>query len=92
MTRVPLSILDLAPVSAGATGAQSLRDAVALAERADTLGYTRYWFAEHHLSAGVASSAPAVLTALVAARTQHLRVGSGAVLFSTTSPLLAAEQ
>ncbi|SDB93142.1 luciferase family oxidoreductase, group 1 [Sanguibacter gelidistatuariae] len=92
MTRVPLSILDLAPVSAGATGAQSLRDAVALAERADTLGYTRYWFAEHHLSAGVASSAPAVLTAIVAARTQHLRVGSGAVLFSTTSPLLAAEQ
>lgn len=92
MTRVPLSILDLAPVSAGATGAQSLRDAVALAERADALGYTRYWFAEHHLSAGVASAAPAVLAALVAGRTSHLRVGSGAVLLSTTSPLIAAEQ
>lgn len=46
MSRVPLSILDLAPVSAGATGAQTLRDSVALAERADALGYTRYWFAE----------------------------------------------
>lgn len=92
MTRVPLSILDLAPVSEGATGAQSLRDAVALAERADALGYTRYWFAEHHLSAGVASAAPAVLAALVAGRTSHLRVGSGAVLLSTTSPLVAAEQ
>ena len=92
MTRVPLSILDLAPVSEGATGAQSLRDAVALAERADALGYTRYWFAEHHLSAGVASAAPAVLAALVAGRTTHLRVGSGAVLLSTTSPLIAAEQ
>lgn len=92
MSRVPLSILDLAPVSAGATGAQTLRDAVALAERADALGYTRYWFAEHHLSAGVASSSPAVLAAIVAGRTQHLRVGTGAVLLSTTSPLVAAEQ
>jgi len=92
MSRVPLSILDLAPVSAGATGAQTLRDSVALAERADALGYTRYWFAEHHLSAGVASASPAVLAALVAGRTEHLRVGTGAVLLSTTSPLVAAEQ
>lgn len=92
MSRVPLSILDLAPVSSGSTGAQTLRDSVALAERADALGYTRYWFAEHHLSAGVASSSPAVLAALVAGRTQHLRVGTGAVLLSTTSPLVAAEQ
>jgi alkanesulfonate monooxygenase SsuD/methylene tetrahydromethanopterin reductase-like flavin-dependent oxidoreductase (luciferase family) len=92
MTRVPLSILELAPVSAGSTGAQALRDSVTLAERADTLGYTRFWFAEHHLSAGVASAAPAVLTALVAARTEHLRVGTGAVLLSTTSPLIAVEQ
>lgn len=92
MSRVPLSILDLAPVSAGATGAQTIRDSVALAERADALGYTRYWFAEHHLSAGVASASPAVLAAIVAGRTQHLRVGTGAVLLSTTSPLVAAEQ
>lgn len=92
MSRVPLSILDLAPVSAGATGAQTIRDSVALAERADELGYTRYWFAEHHLSAGVASASPAVLAAIVAGRTQHLRVGTGAVLLSTTSPLVAAEQ
>lgn len=92
MSRVPLSILDLAPVSSGSTGAQTLRDSVALAERADALGYTRYWFAEHHLSAGVASASPAVLAAIVAGRTQHLRVGTGAVLLSTTSPLVAAEQ
>lgn len=92
MSRVPLSILDLAPVSSGSSGAQTLRDSVALAERADALGYTRYWFAEHHLSAGVASASPAVLAALVASRTEHLRVGTGAVLLSTTSPLVAAEQ
>ncbi|MFJ4108231.1 LLM class flavin-dependent oxidoreductase [Oerskovia enterophila] len=91
-TRVPLSILDLAVVSEGSTGAQALRDTLDTAVRADELGYRRIWFAEHHLSPGVASASPAVLAALVAERTTRIRVGSGAVLLSTTSPLLAAEQ
>ena len=90
--RVPLSILDLAVVSEGATGAQALRDTLDTAIRADALGYRRIWFAEHHLSPGVASASPAVLAALVAERTPRIRVGSGAVLLSTTSPLIAAEQ
>ncbi|MET4225336.1 LLM class flavin-dependent oxidoreductase [Oerskovia enterophila] len=90
--RVPLSILDLAVVSEGSTGAQALRDTLDTAVRADELGYRRIWFAEHHLSPGVASASPAVLAALVAERTSRIRVGSGAVLLSTTSPLLAAEQ
>ncbi|WP_336706699.1 LLM class flavin-dependent oxidoreductase [Oerskovia sp. USHLN155] len=91
-TRVPLSILDLAVVSEGSTGAQALRDTLDTAVRADALGYRRIWFAEHHLSPGVASASPAVLAALVAERTSRIRVGSGAVLLSTTSPLIAAEQ
>ena len=91
-TRVPLSILDLAVVSEGSTGAQALRDTLDTAIRADALGYRRIWFAEHHLSPGVASASPAVLAALVAERTPRIRVGSGAVLLSTTSPLIAAEQ
>ncbi|QDW62172.1 LLM class flavin-dependent oxidoreductase [Oerskovia sp. KBS0722] len=91
-TRVPLSILDLAVVSEGSTGAQALRDTLDTAIRADALGYRRIWFAEHHLSPGVASASPAVLAALVAERTSRIRVGSGAVLLSTTSPLIAAEQ
>lgn len=91
-TRVPLSVLDLAPVSAGSTGAQALRDAVTRAQRVDALGYHRIWFAEHHLAPGVASSAPAPLAAIVAERTVRIRVGSGAVLLASTSPLLAAEQ
>lgn len=90
--RVPLSILDLAVVSEGATGAQALRETLDTAVRADALGYRRIWFAEHHLSPGVASASPAVLAALVAERTTRIRVGSGAVLLSTTSPLVAAEQ
>lgn len=92
MTRIPLSILDLAPVTQGTTGQEALRAAVEVAQAAEGAGYKRYWFAEHHLAPGVASSAPAVLSAIVAGQTSRIRVGSGAVLLSTTSPLVAAEQ
>ncbi|GEK21091.1 LLM class flavin-dependent oxidoreductase [Cellulomonas xylanilytica] len=91
-TNVPLSILELATVGAGQTGATALRASLDLAVAADRLGYHRLWFAEHHLAPGVASAAPAVLAALAAERTRRLRVGSGAVLLGTTSPLVAAEQ
>lgn len=91
-TPVPLSILELATVGAGQTGADALRATLDLAVAADRLGYRRLWFAEHHLAPGVASAAPAVLAALAAERTRRLRVGSGAVLLGTTSPLIAAEQ
>ncbi|KRD45337.1 luciferase [Cellulomonas sp. Root930] len=91
-THVPLSILELATVGVGQTGADALRATLDLAVVADHLGYRRLWFAEHHLSPGVASAAPAVLAALAAERTRRLRVGSGAVLLGTTSPLVAAEQ
>ncbi|MFI9489812.1 LLM class flavin-dependent oxidoreductase [Promicromonospora sp. NPDC052451] len=90
--RVPLSVLDLALVADGSTGAAAIQRAVALAVDLDALGYRRVWYAEHHLAPGVASAAPAVLAAAVAARTARIRVGSGAVLLSTTSPLIAAEQ
>jgi alkanesulfonate monooxygenase SsuD/methylene tetrahydromethanopterin reductase-like flavin-dependent oxidoreductase (luciferase family) len=91
-TRVPLSILDLAIVPDGATGAEAIGASLDLAVAADRLGYRRVWYAEHHLAPGVASAAPAVLAALAASRTSRIRVGSGAVLLSTTSPLVAAEQ
>ncbi|MFD6140366.1 LLM class flavin-dependent oxidoreductase [Promicromonospora sp. NPDC060271] len=90
--RVPLSVLDLALVAEGSTGVQAIQRAVSLAVDLDALGYRRVWYAEHHLAPGVASAAPAVLAAAVAARTSRIRVGSGAVLLSTTSPLVAAEQ
>ncbi|MEZ0446936.1 LLM class flavin-dependent oxidoreductase [Cellulomonas sp. ICMP 17802] len=94
MTRraVPLSVLDLAPVPAGSTGAAALRSAVDRAQRLERLGYRRVWFAEHHLAPGVASAAPGVLAALAASATSTIRVGSAAVLLGTTSPAVAAEQ
>ncbi|UGT60683.1 LLM class flavin-dependent oxidoreductase [Nocardia asteroides] len=77
-TSVPLSILDLAPISAGSTAAQALRDTIDLARQAERWGYHRYWLAEHHF-VRVASSSSVTLLGLVAAATERIRVGTGAV-------------
>jgi luciferase family oxidoreductase group 1 len=92
MTSVPLSVLDLAPVVAGSTPAQALRNALDLAVTAERLGYHRYWVAEHHNMPGVASSAPAVLLASVAGVTERIRIGSGGVMLPNHAPLVVAEQ
>ncbi|WP_405085827.1 LLM class flavin-dependent oxidoreductase [Microbispora sp. NBC_01389] len=89
MTR--LSVLDLAPISSGATARDALRNTVDLARRAEDAGYHRYWLAEHHLTPGVASSAPAVLIGAVAAATRRIRVGSGAVQLGHQTPLTVVE-
>jgi luciferase family oxidoreductase group 1 len=89
---VPLSVLDLAPVGEGATPTEALRASIALAQRADELGYTRFWVAEHHGMPGIASSAPAVLIGAVAAATERIRVGSGGVMLPNHAPLVVAEQ
>ena len=94
MTRraVPLSVLDLAPVPEGSSGADALRSAVDRAQLVERLGYRRVWYAEHHLAPGVASATPGVLAALTASATSTIRVGSAAVLLGSTSPVIAAEQ
>ena len=79
MTAVPLTVLDLVPVSSGPTAAQALRYSIDLARAAERFGYARYWFAEHHLNPGVAGTSPAVMLALTAAATSTIRLGSGAV-------------
>src|SRR5436305_15192005 len=89
---VPLSILDLSPVSAGSTGAVALRNSLDLARLADQLGYTRYWVAEHHNLPSIASSAPEIMIGQIAARTQHIRVGSGGVMLPNHAPLMVAER
>jgi luciferase family oxidoreductase group 1 len=88
----PLSVLDLAPVSSGRSSAQALQESVRLAQRAEELGYERFWVAEHHGMPGIASSAPAVLIAALAARTTRIRVGSGGVMLPNHPPLTVAEQ
>lgn len=75
---IPLSILDLAPISAGSTAQQALRNTIDLARHAESWGYHRYWLAEHHF-VKVASSSSITLIGLVAANTSRIRVGSAAV-------------
>jgi luciferase family oxidoreductase group 1 len=89
---VPLSILDLAIVGADETVAQGLEACVLTARRAEDLGYTRVWYAEHHNMAAIASSATAVLIAHIAANTDRIRLGSGGVMLPNHSPLVIAEQ
>ncbi|MEP7291151.1 MAG: LLM class flavin-dependent oxidoreductase [Chloroflexota bacterium] len=88
---IPVSILDVSPVVSGAGSAQALRNSVDLARFADARGYTRYWFAEHHNSGGIASTTPEILIAQIAHETEHLRVGSGGVMLPNHSPLKVAE-
>jgi luciferase family oxidoreductase group 1 len=87
-----LSVLDLATVASGSTPAQALRETTEMAVRAEQLGYNRFWVAEHHAMAAVASSAPAVLIAHLASATSRIRLGSGGVMLPNHSPLVIAEQ
>lgn len=89
---IPLSVLDLAPVPEGLEAGDALRNSLDLAPRAERLGYTRYWVAEHHNMPGIASSSPPVLLAHIASVTSTIRVGSGGVMLPNHSPLVVAEQ
>jgi luciferase family oxidoreductase group 1 len=89
---VPLSVLDLSPVAAGTTAGQALQNTTELARRTEELGYRRFWVAEHHNMPAIASSAPAVLIAHLAAATSSIRVGSGGVMLPNHAPLVVAEQ
>jgi luciferase family oxidoreductase group 1 len=89
---VALSILDLSPVAAGSSGAVSLRNSLDLARLADSLGFARYWVAEHHNLPSIASSAPDIMIGQIAAATERIRVGSGGVMLPNHAPLMVAER
>ena len=89
---LPLSVLDLAPVSRGSTPADALANSLRLAQAAEALGYRRLWVAEHHNMPGIASSSPPVLIAHLAAGTERIRVGSGGLMLPNHSSLAVAEQ
>jgi luciferase family oxidoreductase group 1 len=89
---VPLSVLDLSPVTTATPGSQALRNSLDLARLADRLGYTRYWVAEHHNLANIASSAPDIMIGQIAAATEVIRVGSGGVMLPNHAPLMVAER
>jgi luciferase family oxidoreductase group 1 len=90
--RVPLSILDLAPVPDGGNAGDALRATIDLARHAERLGYRRFWVAEHHNMPGIASSAPPVLVGHIADATTTMRVGSGGVMLPNHVSLVIAEQ
>jgi luciferase family oxidoreductase group 1 len=91
-SRVPLSVLDLAPIAAGSSVAEALRNTIDLARHAERQGYRRYWLAEHHLNPGVAGASPPLLIQAVAQATRTIRVGSGAVQTGHRTALSVVEE
>ncbi len=89
---VPLSVLDLSPVTTDTPGSVALRNSLDLARLAERLGYKRYWLAEHHNLANIASSAPEIMIGQIAAVTSEIRVGSGGVMLPNHAPLMVAER
>lgn len=86
-----LSILDQVPISKGMTSTEALANSVKIAQLGDKLGYERMWFAEHHNTSTLASSAPEVTAAYVAAKTERIRVGTGGIMMMHYSPFKVAE-
>lgn len=89
---IKYSVLDLATVVQGSNPAESFKKSLEVAQLAEKIGYTRYWFAEHHNMANVASSATSVLIGYVAGGTSKIRVGSGGIMLPNHAPLIVAEQ
>lgn len=89
---IPLSILDLAPITDDGDAGSALGNAADLARHGETLGYNRFWMAEHHSMPGVASAATAVALAHVGNATQRIRIGAGGIMLPNHAPLQVAEQ
>src|SRR5690606_10776861 len=85
-------VLDLSPITEGGDAGESLRRSLDLARHAESLGYHRYWVAEHHNMTGIASAATAVVIGHIAAGTTRIRVGSGGIMLPNHAPLVIAEQ
>ncbi len=89
---IPLSVLDLAPISEGSDAAQAIKNSLSLAQHAERLNFQRFWLAEHHGMPGIASAATAVMIGHVAGGTSRIRVGAGGIMLPNHSPLVIAEQ
>ncbi|MGW0882685.1 LLM class flavin-dependent oxidoreductase [Streptomyces sp. NPDC002671] len=92
MSGIPLGVLDLVPIPSGSTATEALRNTIDLARQTERFGYTRYWFAEHHLNPGVAGTSPAVVLALTASATSTIRIGAGAVQLGHRTALSTVEE
>jgi len=92
MVTTPLAVLDLVPISSGASPADALHNTVDLARKAEQFGYHRYWFAEHHFNPGVIGASPSVAIALVAGATKTIRLGSAGFQIGHRTPLSVVEE
>lgn len=86
-----ISVLDQAPISKGSNPEETLQNTIKLAKWTESLGYYRYWVAEHHNTSGLASSSPEILMTQIAASTHKIRIGSGGILLPQYSPYKIAE-
>ena len=89
---IPLSFLDLAPVPTGKTTADGIMQTVEMAQKAEDVGFNRYWMAEHHNMAGIASAATSVLLSHIGSQTKRIRIGAGGIMLPNHAPLVVAEQ
>ena len=89
---IPLSFLDLAPVPTGSTIVEGIAQTVEIAQKAEEVGLNRYWMAEHHNMAGIASAATSVLLSHIGSQTDHIRIGAGGIMLPNHAPLVVAEQ
>ncbi|WP_296404172.1 LLM class flavin-dependent oxidoreductase [Psychrobacter sp.] len=92
MPTIPISYLDLAPIPEGETTAQGVAYTVNMAQKAEAVGFNRFWMAEHHNMPGIASAATSVLLSHIGAKTHKIRIGSGGVMLPNHAPLIIAEQ
>ena len=92
LASIKLSTLDLAPIRDDGDAAQALHNSLALARHVESLGFERFWVAEHHNMDGIASSATSVLLGYLAAGTSRIRLGAGGVMLPNHAPLVIAEQ
>lgn len=92
MKNFEISVLDLAPVKQNKTIHDTFNDSLNLAKAVEKLDYKRFWLAEHHNMASIASSATSVLIGFIANGTEKIRVGSGGIMLPNHSSLVIAEQ
>ncbi len=92
LSEIPLSVLDLSPVTEGGSISESLDNSLGLARHAEKLGFNRFWLAEHHNMVGIASAATSVAICHVAGGTEKIRVGAGGIMLPNHAPMVIAEQ
>lgn len=92
LSKIKISVLDLAIVRDGGNPADTFKNSLDLAQKVEKWGYNRFWLAEHHNMQGIASTATVVLIGFIASGTSILRVGSGGIMLPNHAPLIVAEQ